>query len=315
MAITSNVFKTKLNDTDINGGTIDDAVISGSEIVPTDLTVTSEVTNFPAASNGEWFLVTTSDGNPAWIGGAAGAGFVVNDGDLLICVADTIGGTYVAVGDNWNIQRRLINNPDGYRSVEIASNTSAPTITNGYYWLNNVMYVVENSVSIKPVLSNQIASDTETVTGTATDKVTTPANITAKMAAPGAIGETASNTIRGYPKRITKTETGALSLAECSGTIINNYGQTADMTLTFDAACDQINCKFEVVTTGYAVYLKAAANDKFYHDGIALDDADKIGIALPTLGDHVWIEGMRTGEATWDLRSTSGIGAWADSGV
>ena len=129
------------------------------------------------------------------------------------------------------------------------------------------------------------------------------------------IGETTPSTIRGYPKRITKTETGSLSLAECSGTVVSNYGQTAEMTLTLPSAADQINFKFEVVTTGFAIYLKAAANDKFYHDGVALDDADKIGLASPAVGDHVWIEGMRSGETTYDLRSTSGIGAWADSGA
>ena len=36
----------------------------------------------------------------------------------------------------------------------------------------------------------ELATDAETVTGTATDIATTPANITAKMAAPGAIGGT-----------------------------------------------------------------------------------------------------------------------------
>jgi len=35
---------------------------------------------------------------------------------------------------------------------------------------------------------SELATDVETVTGTATDRVTTPANITAKMASPGAIG-------------------------------------------------------------------------------------------------------------------------------
>jgi len=129
------------------------------------------------------------------------------------------------------------------------------------------------------------------------------------------IGETTPSTIRGYPKRINKTETGTLSLAECSGTIISNYGQGAAMTLTLPAAADQINFKFEVVTTGYAVYLKAGASDKYYHDGVTLDDGDKIGIALPAVGDCVYVEGMRTGETTYDLRSTSGIGAWADSGA
>jgi len=37
---------------------------------------------------------------------------------------------------------------------------------------------------------SELATDAETVTGTATDRVSTPANITAKMAAPGAIGGT-----------------------------------------------------------------------------------------------------------------------------
>lgn len=36
----------------------------------------------------------------------------------------------------------------------------------------------------------ELSTDAETVTGTATDKATTPANITAKMSAPGPVGDT-----------------------------------------------------------------------------------------------------------------------------
>jgi len=116
------------------------------------------------------------------------------------------------------------------------------------------------------------------------------------------------------PKRVTKTETGTLTLEECMGTVIDNTGQAAVMTLTVPAAVSEIGFKFEVVTPGNAVYLKAGPSDKYEHDGVWTDDADKIGIALPVVGDCVCIEGMRTGETTYDLRSTSGIGAWADSG-
>jgi len=42
----------------------------------------------------------------------------------------------------------------------------------------------------------ELATNAETVTGTDTERATTPANITAKMAAPGAIGETTPNSIK-----------------------------------------------------------------------------------------------------------------------
>ena len=125
-----------------------------------------------------------------------------------------------------------------------------------------------------------------------------------------------------YPGRVTKSVTGNLSLAECSGIIVDNYGQTAPMTLTLPAACDQINFQFEVVTTGFAIYLKAASGNKFYHNGVALDNGDKIGVVSPVVGDCVWIEGMRTGASTYDLRSVSGqkdcleiAYPWVDSGA
>jgi hypothetical protein len=125
-----------------------------------------------------------------------------------------------------------------------------------------------------------------------------------------------------YPGRVTKTVTGSLSLAECYGTVIDNYGQAASMTLTMPAACSQINFQFEVVTTGFAIYIKAAPGDKFYHNGVALDDGDKIGVTSPVVGDCIWIEGMRTGASTYDLRSISGqkdcleiAYPWVDSGA
>lgn len=112
----------------------------------TGLTVTSTTTNFPSASIGDALVVTTSDGNPAWLGGAAGSGVVVNSGDVIICVANTAGGSYASVGTDWNLQRRLIAMPDGYRYVEIAGNTSDPTYTNGIHWLNNRPYFKLDSV-------------------------------------------------------------------------------------------------------------------------------------------------------------------------
>ena len=50
-----------------------------------------------------------------------------------------------------------------------------------------------------------LATDAETVTGTNATIVVTPAGLTAKMAAPGAIGETTPNTMRSKFKQINKS--------------------------------------------------------------------------------------------------------------
>ena len=69
----------------------------------TDLAVTTGVTNFPAASAGDRFRVTSA----GWIGGAAGVGELVGIGDILTCHTTTIAGTKAAVGAYWSLQRTI----------------------------------------------------------------------------------------------------------------------------------------------------------------------------------------------------------------
>jgi hypothetical protein len=122
------------------------AIESEGSFLITDFAVTSGVTNFPAATKGDIRKVTSA----GWLGGAAGVGEYVNVGDMLFCVTSTVAGTKAAVynppGQYWSIIPAMVSMPDGYRDAEWASNTSAPTLTNGFYWLNNVLYKVENSV-------------------------------------------------------------------------------------------------------------------------------------------------------------------------
>jgi hypothetical protein len=65
----------------------------------------------------------------------------------LYCNKTTAAGTYAQVGQYWNHLRHIISQPDGYRAVEMLTNTVAPTIVNGFYWLNDEMYKVEDSVA------------------------------------------------------------------------------------------------------------------------------------------------------------------------
>lgn len=66
----------------------------------------------------------------------------------------------------------------------------------------------------------ELATDAETVTGTDTARATTPANITAKMAAPGAIGATTPST----GKFTTVETTGNLELGNASDTTLSRAG-------------------------------------------------------------------------------------------
>ena len=107
-----------------------------------DLAVTTGVTNYPAAVKGDLYMVTTD----ARIGGAVGVGRKVVPGDLLYCWYTNAGGNEAAAGAYWTQTRQCVSFEDGQRSIELASNTIQPTLTNGLHVWNNVLYVVENSV-------------------------------------------------------------------------------------------------------------------------------------------------------------------------
>jgi hypothetical protein len=105
---------------------------------PILLAVVDGVTNFPAATLGQEFLIAT-DG-PVRLGGTTEPACYVGKGDLLRCVADTASGTYAAKGGNWNIRRAMVNMPDGHRCIEMAINTTAPTRPCCFYFMPDGFY-------------------------------------------------------------------------------------------------------------------------------------------------------------------------------
>lgn len=120
-------------------------------ITVTPLVIVDEVTDFPAANVTDIFQAT-SDG---WLGGSAGNGLYVNTNDLLYCNTTTDSGNYAAVGQYWNIIRFIIAQPDGYRYIDSLTNTGAnvPTgIVDGFYWLDHVLYKVEDSVATQMIV-------------------------------------------------------------------------------------------------------------------------------------------------------------------
>ena len=106
------------------------------------LTLSSEM-NLPAATIGDWYI---ADGTSYWIGGDRTSGEYVNAGDILICIATVLEGTWAQKGGSWSIQRKMISMPDGDRQLEMTSNTSLTIDAgdNSLAVLANVWNKVEN---------------------------------------------------------------------------------------------------------------------------------------------------------------------------
>lgn len=123
-------------------------------------------------------------------------------------------------------------------------------------------------------------------------------------------------TATGYKTTTTTVaSTATLTAVQTSGTVLSNYGQSAEATLTLPAAAEGLGLTFIVTTTGNALHIKAGASDKIYLDGAALDDGDKVSLATPAVGDAVSCLAFRSGESTWDWLCTSIAGAWTDGGA
>jgi len=136
------------------------------------------------------------------------------------------------------------------------------------------------------------------------------------LGSPGAIGETTPSTGRFLFKTIYKTATGTISAIDASGTKISNYGQSAANTQTLPTAAEGLGGIVEIGTAGAgAFHLKAGANDKIYLDGTALNDADKVSLATPAVGDHFSFWSFKTGDSAWDWIVASGQGTLTDGGA
>lgn len=103
------------------------------------------------------------------------------------------------------------------------------------------------------------------------------------MASPGAIGETTPNSIRGTNIEIYKTANAdsPLTAAQCSGTIVSNYGMTdADCAITLPTAALGLSfvCILPAVRARY-FKLRAGTNDKIYLLGVAGSDNGYVGVA------------------------------------
>jgi len=109
--------------------------------------------------------------------------------------------------------------------------------------------------------------------------------------------------------------TDVLSAEECTNTIINNYGQSEAATLTLPAAAADLAFMVVIGGTGFALHVKAGVSDKIYLDGTALDDADKVSLTTPTLGNCAAFYTFQTGASAYDWYCNTISGLWVDGGA
>lgn len=113
-------------------------------------------------------------------------------------------------------------------------------------------------------------------------------------------------------REVVKASTGTFAALDLYNTIINNYGQSTDTTLTLLAAGSGMS--FVVVCgTTVAKYfrVKPAAGDKIYLDGVALTDAEYVGLVTAAVGSIIMFYSFQTEAAAYDWIAVPLSGAWA----
>jgi hypothetical protein len=116
-------------------------------------------------------------------------------------------------------------------------------------------------------------------------------------------------------QHVNYTATGDIGVNHCNGSVINNYGQAAEATLTLPAAASGLHLRVIVSATGNALHIKAGAGDKIYLENTALDDGDKVSLATPEVADNAEFFAFQTGASAWDWCCQTGAGTWTDGGA
>jgi hypothetical protein len=115
-------------------------------------------------------------------------------------------------------------------------------------------------------------------------------------------------------RRVEKAKTGALAILDIIGTILTNYGQTAENIQTLPDTADVVTALGTGVEVGFVVRvetegagafgLKPGADDKHYFDGgggvVALDNGAEVVFEVPNIGDTLVVTMIRTGESSFD---------------
>ena len=113
------------------------------------------------------------------------------------------------------------------------------------------------------------------------------------------------------PQVVNKTSSGVLVESECLGTIISNYGQTSDVTLTLPAAF--ANGSFIVrIDTTVAKYFRLDPNGSEVQmlDGTDLGAGKYIGLTSAAKGAVIKYIALQTSVSSYQWAAYTVVGNW-----
>ena len=116
-------------------------------------------------------------------------------------------------------------------------------------------------------------------------------------------------------QHVNYTATGDIDISDCNGSILNNWGQEAEATLTLPVAASGLHFKVIISESTYALHIKANTDDKIILDGTALDNADKVSLASPAVADSAFFFTFQTGASKWNWACQTITGTWTDGGA
>jgi hypothetical protein len=111
------------------------------------------------------------------------------------------------------------------------------------------------------------------------------------------------------------TADDTLTETECTGSIINNRGQAADMTLILPAAAEGLN--FTVIlgtTAAYFFRIDPNASDTIFLNGTNTTDGHYVGLTTALKGAVIQFMAFETGAGAYDWYASTVYGNWIAEG-
>lgn len=104
---------------------------------------------------------------------------------------------------------------------------------------------------------------------------------------------------------------GSLASTYCTNYILNNYGQSGNVTLTLPAAAVGMNFIFIAGSTAAFYYrFDPAGTNSIFMDGITTGNGKYLGLSTVTKGDAIQFIAFKTGASAYDWMAVPIIGAW-----
>ena len=180
---------------------------------------------------------------------------------------------------------------------------------------NSCIKMVGSGAGVTTFTSNNAGASNYTVTFQAANGTVM---YSGDLAAPGEIGGTTPGIISGLNKEVFKTANAdsPLTAAQCSGTVVSNYGMTdADCTIVLPTAAAgyAFVCVLPAVRAKF-FKLQAAASDKIYISGVAGSDNGKVGVASGyATGSSCSVFSFKASDGGYDWFVIPLFGSWVAS--